>query len=1047
MSKKVKNIRKKLDAIASNYNNFGFSVDSQPIIRKRKEDTCSSVYEGKVIGRENDVNRIIGLLLDSNIKENVSFLTIVGMGGLGKTALAQLVFNNARLKEEFSLKLWTDVADHDEEQLDVDGILRGILASAVGKKDQNFVMDVVQNTLREELTKNKYLLVLDDVWTQNRSQWQDLEGYLLGGQKGSRVMVTTRSHDTARIVGGMVHELQGLSKENSWLLFEKIAFEREQSKAHEDLIHIGQKIVEQCRGVPLAIRVAGSLVYGHDKSKWLLFQDIGIFNSKEGQKNIMPILKLSYDQLDSHLKSCFTYCGLFPKDYVIKKELLIGLWMAQGFIFPLEEGQRVEDAAEEHFTILLERCFFQNINYDEFGAIYSCKMHDLMHDMAKTLAGKEICITNSTIMNVDKEVRHLSFTGTANALHAFPETHIRSYLSITEPTGSLRMQQQSLEALVANWLCLKVLDLTASSIKSLPISIGKLLHLRFLDLSYNVYLQVLPESITNLCNLETLKLTNCCKLKELPNNVIKLVELRILDVGGCEDLTHMPRGMSRLNCIHTLGRFVVKSSCWKQIVDELEELKGLKSLKGKLAIDIKANCNNDLKINEWDIREGAYLRNKEHINDVAITFNGTERSEEALRLMEELQPHSNIKRLEICGYVGVGMPSWTRGNNLETFLPNLTALEIFDSRIKYMTCLGNLSHLKSLELSSLEDLEYIIDYGVASIASMTVGLSIIKGPLLFPSLKLLRLMHLPKLKGWRRSRMGVEDDYQLLGHNSSNNEICDFYDNMEPKTLPQLTKLGISECPNLECDFFCPVLEGLTLKNFNKRMQIRSTFSHSKVIGDEKEEVTSGDTLTSSSSSSYIPKRSEIKTDDVEWLINSQPVVEGFRHFQVLFVNEDDQVKILGMMMSKLSALIFLQIEDCPNLISVSVALQHLTSLKELEIKNCPNLNLLEEKREDEVDVDMPWRSLSHSLRRLKLSELPQLVDLPSWMQFLEALETLHIDDCKGLESLPNWMPKLTALRHLRLSRSSPRLKERLVSAPPGEDWPDIQHILSVHYY
>ncbi|KMS95837.1 hypothetical protein BVRB_004610 [Beta vulgaris subsp. vulgaris] len=626
MSKKVKNIRKKLDAIASNYNNFGFSVDSQPIIRKRKEDTCSSVYEGKVIGRENDVNRIIGLLLDSNIKENVSFLTIVGMGGLGKTALAQLVFNNARLKEEFSLKLWTDVADHDEEQLDVDGILRGILASAV-------------------------------------------------------------------------------------------------------------------------------------------------------------------------------------------------------------------------------------------------------------------------------------------------------------------------------------------------------------------------------------------------------------------------------------GRFVVKSSCWKQIVDELEELKGLKSLKGKLAIDIKANCNNDLKINEWDIREGAYLRNKEHINDVAITFNGTERSEEALRLMEELQPHSNIKRLEICGYVGVGMPSWTRGNNLETFLPNLTALEIFDSRIKYMTCLGNLSHLKSLELSSLEDLEYIIDYGVASIASMTVGLSIIKGPLLFPSLKLLRLMHLPKLKGWRRSRMGVEDDYQLLGHNSSNNEICDFYDNMEPKTLPQLTKLGISECPNLECDFFCPVLEGLTLKNFNKRMQIRSTFSHSKVIGDEKEEVTSGDTLTSSSSSSYIPKRSEIKTDDVEWLINSQPVVEGFRHFQVLFVNEDDQVKILGMMMSKLSALIFLQIEDCPNLISVSVALQHLTSLKELEIKNCPNLNLLEEKREDEVDVDMPWRSLSHSLRRLKLSELPQLVDLPSWMQFLEALETLHIDDCKGLESLPNWMPKLTALRHLRLSRSSPRLKERLVSAPPGEDWPDIQHILSVHYY
>lgn len=136
----------------------------------------------------------------------------------------------------------------------------------------------------------------------------------------------------------------------------------------------------------------------------------------------------------------------------------------------------------------------------------------------------------------------------------------------------------------------------------------------------NFDLEVLPKSITKLYNLETLRLTGCSKLKELPEDVIKLVKLRILDVFGCFSLTHMPKGMSKLSCIHTLGRFAVKSTCWKQMFDELEELKGLKGLKGRLHINISLPWNNDLDINEGNIKEGAYLRNKEHIDEMIIEF-------------------------------------------------------------------------------------------------------------------------------------------------------------------------------------------------------------------------------------------------------------------------------------------------------------------------------------------------------------------------------------------------------------------------------------------
>ncbi|XP_048492255.1 putative disease resistance protein RGA3 isoform X2 [Beta vulgaris subsp. vulgaris] len=612
MSHEVKKIREEIDAIASNHTKFGFlSLDSQPI-RKRREDTCSYVYEDNIIGREDDVDEIVGVLLDSNnVERNVSFLSVVGVGGLGKTALAQLVFNDARVLSAFPSRLWTCVSDHDQKQLDVEGILRKILASVTGHQPDGSTKEWVQSQVREKLASDKCLLVLDDVWTENRNHWLKLVEYLLGARMGSWVLVTTRSQETTRIIGdGISHKLQGLSNENSWHLFKKVAFGSEQSGHHDDdLVKIGQEIVKGCAGVPLALRVVGSLMYGQEKSKWLSIQEIGLANIRECQDDIMPILKLSYNNLESPLQCCFSYCALFPKDYVIQKEMLISMWLAQGYIVLSNEYQSKEVVAEEYFSILSRRCFFQDVSKDQLGEINTCKIHDLMHDIAQKVAGKEICISDCINENMHKKVRHLVLERGESKRNIFTKTRIRSYVQVElYKSERPRMDQLYLEELLANFTCMRVLDLSWSNIESLPSRIGELLHLRYLDLSGNKELEVLPTSIKKLYNLETLNLNRCKKLKELPKHISKLVKLRVLDIEVCNNLNYMPAGLGMLTNLHSLPLLVLReaSSNCKQWFDHLEDLKALKNLKGSLGICIQLPKNAKIDIK----REGGYLKDK-----------------------------------------------------------------------------------------------------------------------------------------------------------------------------------------------------------------------------------------------------------------------------------------------------------------------------------------------------------------------------------------------------------------------------------------------------
>jgi hypothetical protein len=387
MGRKIKAIRERLDAVDAYRERFHLEVRhvETQVGKRERYNTHSFVPAEEVIGREVDKKTVIHRLIDPKVAENVSILPIVGIGGLGKTTLAQFIFNDEEIEKHFQLKMWVCVYDTFE----VKNISEKILESATNMKQATFEMNTLVNYLRKEIDEKKYFLVLDDAWNEDHERWFGLKRLLMGGARGSRILVTTRSESVARITSTIQsYFLGGLDEHASWSLFKQMAFEKGQEpKENSSIVVIGREILEKCLGVPLAIRTIGSLLHSkNSETEWLSFKNNELSKISQKENDILPTLKLSYDHLPSELKHCFAYCSLFPKDYWIRKSRLIHLWIAQGFIKLRDKNQCLEDVGHEYFMDLLWRSFFQEAEMDEFGNIVQCKIHDLMHAIAISMA-------------------------------------------------------------------------------------------------------------------------------------------------------------------------------------------------------------------------------------------------------------------------------------------------------------------------------------------------------------------------------------------------------------------------------------------------------------------------------------------------------------------------------------------------------------------------------------------------------------------------------------------------------------------------------------
>ncbi|KAJ1408976.1 P-loop containing nucleoside triphosphate hydrolase [Sesbania bispinosa] len=368
----------------------------------------------------------------------------------------------------------------------------------------------------------------DDIWNEDRAKWIQLKDLIKVGAVGSKILVTTRNNSIASMMGTVPsYVLEGLSLENCLSLFVKWAFKEGEEEKYSNLTEIGKEIVKKCRGVPLAVRTLGSSLFSKfDLDKWKFVRDSDIWSIRQNRDDILPALKLSYDQMPFHLRHCFAYFSLYPKDFGFTSVQITKLWTALGLIHSQDGSQKLENIANEYIDELHSRSFLQD--FEDFGHFYYFKLHDLVHDLSLYVAKEECVVVDSQTRNIPEQVRHLSIVENNSLAHAlFPKSS--SVRTILFPIEGVGLDSETvLDTWVSRYKYLRVLGLSDSSFEALSNSIAKLEHLRVLNLSNNCKIKGLPPSICKLQNLQVLSLSGCKKLETLPKGLGKLINLRQL---------------------------------------------------------------------------------------------------------------------------------------------------------------------------------------------------------------------------------------------------------------------------------------------------------------------------------------------------------------------------------------------------------------------------------------------------------------------------------------------------------------------------------------
>ncbi|XP_050281702.1 putative disease resistance RPP13-like protein 1 [Quercus robur] len=930
--------------------------------------TTSLVNEGHTHGREEDKKAIVKLLLSGESSNaQLSVIPILGMGGMGKTTLAQLVYNDIEVSHYFEEKAWGCVA----EDFDIVRVTREILQSVTSESCNDNNLDLLQVKLKGKLSGKKFLLVLDDVWNENYNDWTRLRCPFEFGAPGSKIIITTRNDRVSSTMGTtQAYKLKELPDDACLVVFIQNTLGTTDFSAYPELQEFGPKILERCQGLPLAAKALGGLLRTIHCDEWKNVLNNKVWDMSEENSDVLPTLRLSYLYLPSHLKRCFACCSLFPKDYEFEEQELVLLWMAEGLVQESEKHKPMEDLGVEYFRDLYKRSLFQQSSRNKSLFV----MHDLINDLARWAAG-QLCywLEDKLGGKISTKVRHFSYAhckhdGITKFKGLTKDMRLRTFLPL--PTNDWTyLTNYVFSCLLPQFRCLRVLSLSGYRIFELPSSIGDLKHLRYLNLSQTL-IRSLPESTCSLYNLQTLILKYCDYLTKLPKKIGNLVNLRHLDIEGAHLIEEMPMGIKELKNLQTLSNFVVGEDTASKIGD----LMNLESLKGTLCI---SHLENVLDVK--DARR-ANLLGKKNLNVLVMKWESELDQRANLDILEMLRPSTTVKEISIDGYVGAKFPTWFGHPSFS----NMVLLRIERCRkCTSLPAIGQLQSLRDLALVGLSAVEII-------------GLEFYGEdcPKPFQSLETLCFMDMQEWKDWIPCKVEYEE-FPCLRELSISQ--CPKLQGKLPHHVPLLEKFSVNECEQLDVSIpNFPKLHALEIKGC-KGVVSRST--------DEL----------------CFPKSTILSIPYVKSL--TEEFMHGLAKVENLKI--DNCKELTSLWQDEFKSLITLGIRDCSSLVNISLTstLRRLniygcSGLDSLSISNCTCLEKASIRRCNSLTL-ISRDQLPQNLKTLSISNCENLQFLvdegEASSNSSSLLEDLFIDSCPSLKCLSSSGDLPTTLKCLQI--------------------------------